>query len=190
MISRNARFRLGGMLILVASFSATLSGCHHARRGDALAIAKTASFSDPAAIPPAVRSECQLETKLPEILGKSARRRFDPVVLIDDVSSENRGRVLSVKILHVLGAGGGVYSGPKTITIAGVLRDNGEVVGSFTAGAEHFPVGPFGPGVIHGGGTCGMLYKASERLTFLVMRWLEMPTMDAKLGHAILGNFK
>jgi hypothetical protein len=128
-----------------------------------------------------VRSECQLETKLPQYLAERGRKHFDNVVLADNIGPSSKGRTLSIKILHVLGAGGGVYSGPKSMTIDGVLRENGKVAGTFTA-SEHFFVRPQ-PGTIYiGSGTCKMLDKVSKKLAVDVMRWMEKPTMNAKLG--------
>ena len=181
MMSQNACFIQGPTLILVTIFSAALPGCHYARYGDSLTIAKTASLSDASGVTPAVRSECRLETKLPEFLAERSKKHFDNVTLADNVGLRSGGRTLSVKILHVLGAGGGVYSGPKSITINGVLRDNGKVVGSFTA-SEHLFVRP-SPGTIYiGGGTCKMLDEVSKKLAVQLMRWMENPTMNAKLG--------
>ena len=115
-------------------------------------------------VPDAVRKECGLETSIPKYVKAAS-------------GSAGKG-TLDMKITGLLATGGGSFSGPKSVTITGTLRDGGKVTGSFVA-RRNASAGAFG-----GGGTCSMLDRCAKALGNDVGAWLKSPTKDARLGDA------
>lgn len=125
-----------------------------------------------------VESECKLESKLPGFI-KSAAKRGITVVLTDESLDDVEGKVLFIEISNVLGTGGGAWSGPKTVSAKGELREAGEVIGSFTA-TRYSTGGAFGGFK----GTCSILGRCVKSMGKDIANWLKNPTMDAGLGNA------
>jgi hypothetical protein len=115
-------------------------------------------------VPDAVRKECGLETSIPKYV-KSAS------------GAAGKG-ALDMRITGLLATGGGSFSGPKSVTVTGTLRDGGKVVGNFVA-RRNASAGAFG-----GGGTCSMLDRCAKAIGSDVAAWLKAPTKDARLGDA------
>src|SRR5262245_58066900 len=83
-----------------------------------------------AAVPQAVRDQCQLQTKVPEFVAGAAG---SSVELVDGAVSRKAGRVLEMEITEVHAPGGGVFSGAKWMTVNGTLYDRGKSIGNFRA---------------------------------------------------------
>ena len=81
-----------------------------------------------------------------------------------------KGRVLRVTIEDVLVGG---FGGPKALTVAGELRENGKRIGTIRARRTTMG-GPFGVF----GGVCGMLRRCARTLGKDLAAWLEAPAMD------------
>lgn len=116
-----------------------------------------------------VREECDLQNSLPMFLSEYA-----PSVTPGTPGS---GRMLQMEIIGVLGHGGGIYSGPKQISVQGTLSDSGQVLGTFTA-QRTTTGGAFGGYK----GTCSLLGRTAKAVARDVSEWLVSPTMDARLG--------
>jgi hypothetical protein len=116
-------------------------------------------------VPDAVRKECALDTKIPGYVKSSA-------------SGIQGAKSLDMKITGILATGGGSFSGPKSVTVAGTLREGGKVTGSFVA-RRNASAGAFG-----GGGTCAMLDRCAKAIGSDIATWLKAPSMDARLGDA------
>lgn len=176
------------IMLAVLYATTVLAGCHAQRPtggGGALSIMKIAAYSPSARPTEAVRKECQLDTKLPNYISAYAKRHFDQVAFVDSVSPTTPGKVVTAKITYILAPGGGAYSGPKSLTMEGVVRDNGKVIGTFTARRQVFA--HVRPGVIvigAGASTCGLMDKVAKELGKDVALWLEAPSMNARLGDA------
>ena len=125
-----------------------------------------------------VMSECGLETRLPEFIKSAAKRGVTVVIAADSLESAG-GKVLYLEFSHVLGGGGGAWSGPKTVTVRGSLQENGEVIGSFV-GTRYTTGGAFGGFK----GTCSLLGRCIKSLGADIAKWLQAPTIDAMLGDA------
>jgi hypothetical protein len=123
------------------------------------------SFDKDLHVPDAVRKECALDTKIPQYV-KSAG------------GQARKGGKLEMKITGLLATGGGAFSGPKSVTVAGTLREGGKVTGTFVA-QRNASAGAFG-----GGGTCAMLDRCAKAIGKDVGEWLKAPSKDAKLGDA------
>lgn len=85
-----------------------------------------------------------------------------------------KGKVLVLEITHVVAPGGGGFSGSKSATVSGELKENREVIGSLTASRT----ASFGMSY----GTCSMLKRIAKKLGKDIATWLMAPTMNAKLG--------
>lgn len=128
------------------------------------------TYAEDAGVTKEVRAECELDKKLPEHIADHAEG-------LAPGAADASGRVLSLEITQMMGAGGGVWSGPKQIVLSGTLAENGQVIGSFKARRTT-------TGGAWGGykGTCSLLERCSEELGEDIGEWLHRPTMDAKLG--------
>ena len=125
-----------------------------------------------------VKATCTLDTRLPQFIEDAAKRGVK-VVISGDPGEGVEGKVLYLEFTHILGAGGGAWSGPKSVTVRGELIENGEVIGSFTA-ARYSQGGAFGGFK----GTCAILGRCVKTLGKDIAEWLKNPTMHAMLGNA------
>jgi len=125
-----------------------------------------------------VKASCTLDTRLPQFIDDFAKRGVK-VVVGPDPGEAAEGKILYLTITHVLGTGGGAWSGPKSVTVEGELKENGEVIGSFTA-SRYTTGGAFGGFK----GTCSMLGRCVKALGKDIATWLKDPTMNAMLGNA------
>jgi hypothetical protein len=135
-------------------------------------------FSEKSQASREVKETCTLDIRLPQFVEKFAKRGVE-VVIAGDPGENVEGKVLYLEIVHVLGTGGGAWSGAKSVTVEGVLKENGEVIGSFT-GARYSGGGAFGGFK----GTCAILGRCIETLGKDIATWLKNPTMNAMLGNA------
>jgi hypothetical protein len=87
--------------------------------------------------------------------------------------------VLELTISQVHAPGGGAFSGAKSMTVKGVLRDNGKEIGSFTATR-------YSGGGVFGGykGTCAIVGRCAKAIGKDIAQWLEDPKKGSELGDA------
>ena len=162
----NLRFIAGTSFFLIA-----LTG-----QAAEVGILKSATFDKDAAVPAAVKAECDLQTKIPNYVFAEAKGEIEGLSFVDKPGA---GRTLSLAIKGVAGAGGGAWSGPKQVTIEGKLLEKNKVVGSFVA-TRFSGGGAFGAYK----GTCKILDRCAKALGKDVAGWLMEPTMNARLGDA------
>lgn len=142
-----------------------------------LNLQKTAPFDKGLNVPDAVRTGCQLDSKVIDFIESSASADFDKIALVEEATPMLAGKTLAVTITGLSVEGMGAWTGPKHLTIAGTLWKDGKVAGTFTAHR-----------VTSGGmwgayrGTCSLLGRCARALGKDVAAWLKNPTMDAKLG--------
>jgi len=114
-----------------------------------------------------VLSECDIQTMLPQMIAE----RASTVTLVDKAGGGNR---LELKLVDIHAPNGGVFSGPKWITVEGRLYQGGAQKGDFTAKETSM-----------GSATaCGMLRKVMLALAGDIVVWMEHPTKNASLGRA------
>jgi hypothetical protein len=141
--------------LLAALVSLPLAAAAEVKVPEKIAYDKNSAATD------TVKKECALDTKIPQYVKSAA--------------GANGKGTLEMRITNVLAPGGGAWSGPKAVTVAGTLRDGGKVVGTFTARRQ----------TTRGGyGTCQMLERDAEALGKDIGGWLKSPSMDARLGDA------
>ena len=135
-------------------------------------------FADDSGATGKVMDECTLDTRLPQFIAEAARRGVK-VVVGPAPEDGAAGKFLYIEITHILGPGGGAWSGPKSVSVKGELIENGEVIGSFIG--SRFSTGGAFAGYK---GTCSILGRCIKALGKDIAGWLRAPTMDARLGDA------
>ncbi len=140
---------------------------------DSITIAKAIPFSEFSGATQSVMNECKFETRLPAYIKKAAKKKVD-VVLSTKPLEEVLGKVLFLEITNVNAAGGGGYSGSKSATVSGELKENGELIGSVTVRRRTL-IGMMP-------GTCSMLKRVAKKMGSDIAGWLAEPTTNARLG--------
>lgn len=139
-------------------------------------IASDIPFGQTTQVRDAVRNECNLGEKLSGFIKEYGNDKDLNIEQYADIVSD-QGKVLHVEITGVQGAGGGAWSGPKSVSIQGALTENGKEVGTFH-GSRHSGGGAFGGFK----STCAIFGRDVKALGKDVARWLKSPTMNASLG--------
>ncbi len=139
-------------------------------------VPRSIPFANNAAVPDAVRSQCELQTKVPEFLAQSAG---SSVELVDGAPSRKQGRVLEMEITEVHAPGGGAFSGPKWMGVNGTLYDRGKQIGSFRA-KRYSTGGAFGAFK----GSCAIIGRCAKAIGQDIAGWLGAPSQNAQLGDA------
>ena len=161
---------------IVLSALAAVMAALPAAAAEVVKIQRSIPFSDTAQVPPAVKAQCQLQTKVPEFVSQAAG---GSVQLVDGALDRNVGRVLEMQISEVHSPGGGAFSGPKWMEVKGVLYERGKQIGSFRARR-----------VTTGGAfavfknTCSIIGRCSKAIGEDIAAWLAAPTANATLGDA------
>ena len=146
-----------------------------AQAKDVVTISQLTPFSEDSGATDAVKAECAFEERLPKYLKSYAKKHTDIVFTTDELDGVE-GKVLFMEVTRVFAPGGGGYSGAKSVEVEGELRENGEVIASFTVDrAAIFGMTP---------GTCSMLKRVAKKMGEDLGEWLEAPEMDAMLGDA------
>lgn len=145
-----------------------------AAAAEKLMIQTPAAYDPDAKVNPKIRTECAPESRLSHFMAERAKGKFD---VISTKTPDASGKALMLTILNVGGVGGGAWSGPKSITLQGVLKDKGRVIGTFNArrGSSGGAFGAYKS-------TCGIIERCAEALAKDISAWLEKPTLDAGLG--------
>jgi hypothetical protein len=170
------RWRSRAIVLGVFAAVAALMAALPAAAADVVKIQRSTPFAATAQVPPAVKAQCQLQTKLPEFISQAAG---GSVQLVDGALDRNAGRVLEMQISEVHSPGGGAFSGPKWMEVKGVLYDRGKQIGSFRARR-----------VTTGGAfaafknTCSIIGRCSKTIGEDIAAWLAAPTANATLGDA------
>jgi hypothetical protein len=146
-----------------------------AQAKDVVTVSQLTPFADDSNATDNVKQECKMEERLPKYLKSYAKKHTD-VVFSTEPLEGMEGRVLYMEFTHVFAPGGGGYSGAKSVEVEGELKENGEVIASFTVDrAALFGMTP---------GTCAMLKRVTKKIGQDIAGWLEAPEMDAMLGDA------
>jgi len=136
--------------------------------------AQTIGFADDADVRPKIKDECKLQTKVPAFL-----KDFSSDVELVTGDPGGTGRVLSMRVTQVHAPGGGMFSGPKWMTVTGELHEDGEMIGNFTARRGS------GGGAFGGyKGTCSILGRCAKTIGKDIAAWLNSPGKDSRLGDA------
>ena len=146
-----------------------------AQAKDVVTVSQLTPFADDSNATENVKRECKMEERLPKYL-KSYAKKHTEVVFSTEPLEGMEGKVLYMEFTHVFAPDGGGYSGAKSVEVEGELKENGEVIASFTVDrAALFGMTP---------GTCSMLKRVTKKIGQDIAGWLKTPEMDSMLGDA------
>jgi len=171
------RLEAPGIACLVAGFA--LLGVAPAALCDEVRIATLVPFAEKAEIRDAIREECGLGSKLSKAIVKRGAKKGVSLVRVGNLDDPlDRGRTLELRITDAIQTSGGFFPA-HSITIDGVLKSEGRIVG--TMEGTSLAQASFIPFIR---GDCAILEEAIRLLAKDVIRWLDAPRLDARLGEA------
>ncbi|MEE9608383.1 MAG: hypothetical protein V3U03_11650 [Myxococcota bacterium] len=158
--------------LAIACAPLLLSGTSAPAGTGGVKVMRSIPFADGSGASDKVKSECRLESRVPEFLSKFA----GDVELVEGRPG-NQGRVLEMSITHVHAPSGGAFSGPKILTVKGRLLEDGKEISNFTATR-------YSGGGVFGGykGTCSIVGRCAKAIGKDISKWLQNPAKDAHLG--------
>lgn len=158
---------LAGILAMATSGVALADG--------ALEMLREVPFSEDANPREAVRTQCQLQTKLPHFI--QAYSKELGLRLVDELESKSGDRQLRVTITDVDQRGNWFVGRQAAVEAKGELLQDGKVIGSFRSARS--TMGGFVGGYK---GTCSFFGRCAKALGKDVAGWLKNPSMNARLG--------
>ena len=120
----------------------------------------------------AVKQECQIETMLSTRVGAMlAKLNKTGDGTIESGLEASDSTVLRLQITHILGVGGGAWTGPKAITLTAELLENGKQV-------RQTKINRWSVGGVFGAfkGTCTILERSADAITKDLNRWVRNPS--------------
>ncbi len=152
------------LVLLISALAAPLT----ASAGERLFLQVPALVDPAAPIPAAVKNQCAVDTSIAAHAMAAIAKRHDPAVQ-SVASPEQAGsdKLVQITILSVQGAGGGAWSGPKSMTIRVDVQKGGAKTGStiLTRATNGGPLSGLT-------GTCTMLERVATTLGKDVAVWL------------------
>lgn len=119
-----------------------------------------------------IRRDCKIEDMLSSRIGPMLGKLNNTVNGTVETGADPAGdTVLRLQITHVLGAGGGAWSGPKAITVLAELLEGGKVV-------HQTKINEWTTGGLFGGymGTCAILKRSADAITDDLNQWVQNPS--------------
>jgi hypothetical protein len=162
------------LLVAAAGALLFLAGVSSDALAQTVKVQSTISFSEGSGTPQKVKDECQLQTKVPKFLSEYA----GDVQLVSGALGKS-GRTLHLEITEVRAPGGGAFSGAKSMTVKGTLREDGKKIGNFVA--SRFSGG--GAFAFYKG-TCAIVGRCAKAIGKDIADWLKSPGKDSRLGDA------
>ena len=118
-----------------------------------------------------VRTECQIEDMLASRIGGALGKINGTGNGVQEPGVKAEGaQTLRIQITHVLGVGGGAWSGPKAITVMVEVLEDGKTVRK-TKITRWSMGGAFGAFK----GTCSILERCANAITRDLSRWVQNP---------------
>jgi len=161
------------VVIVVCGMLCALPGA--ALAGESIAVLRSLGFAEGAFVRPAIKTECDLETRLPLSIQEFARKNGIEIALVDALP--DAGRVLELAISDAIETGNAWTGRQKGLVIQGRLLENGAVVGNFR-GRRMTSGGMFGGYK----GTCAFFGRCAKTLGHDVADWLKSPGKDSSIG--------
>jgi hypothetical protein len=162
---------------LVAAIVVALAPAAGAGEYKPVDVQKVVPFADNSGVRDEVKSECQLQTRLPNYIVDFAKGN-PPVQLQDELGDSGAStRQLHIVIEGVNEGGNWFVGRHKGVTVSGELKEGDQIVGSFRAARN--TSGGFAGGYK---GACSFVSRCAKALGKDIAGWLRNPTMNAGLG--------
>ena len=143
--------------------------------GGSIKVLRTVGYAEEAFVRPEIRSECQLENKVPEWIQPFAAKKGIQVELVD--SLPQTGQVLQLEIADAIETGNAWTGRQKGLVIQGRLLEDGQLKGNFRG--RRMTSGGFFGGYK---GTCSCLGRCAKTLGSDVADWLRSPAKSSNIG--------
>lgn len=159
--------------IAVCTALCTLSGA--AVAGGSIKLLRSVGFAEEAFVRPEVRTECNLEDRVPHWIQQFAQKNGIEIELVDALPET--GLVLELEIADAIETGNAWTGRQKGLVIQGRLLDNGELKGNFRG--RRMTSGGFFGGYK---GACAFFGRCAKTLGHDVAEWLRAPAMSSNIG--------
>ncbi len=139
--------------------------------GPGIKIAEAIGTLHPKVIDPSDWQSCVYTAQLPYWLVRYGQSN---IYRTNENLAEAKGKTLIMNVSSERLVGGGVFTGFRWITLVGSLLDDGKEIGNFIAQRKSF----------RDWTTCGTVERINYELAVDIAKWLEKPSMNARLGDA------
>jgi len=143
--------------------------------GGSIKLLRSVGFAEGAFVRPAIKSECNLENRVPEWIQQYAQKNGIEVELVDALPAT--GSVLELEIADAIETGNAWTGRQKGLVIQGRLLEDGELVGNFRG--RRMTSGGFFGGYK---GTCAFFGRCAKTLGHDVAEWLQSPGKSSNIG--------
>ena len=143
--------------------------------GGSIKLLRSVGFAEGAFVRPAIRSECNLEQRVPQWIQEYAQKNGIQVELVDALP--DTGLVLELEIADAIETGNAWTGRQKGIVIQGRLLEDGKLVGNFRG--RRMTSGGFFGGYK---GTCAFFGRCAKTLGHDVADWLKSPGQSSNIG--------
>ncbi|WP_244145336.1 hypothetical protein [Paraburkholderia mimosarum] len=134
------------------------------------------TYAPDAGVVQKIKDECHIEDMLTRHVG-TALRKINKTGDGTIASEADAGdaKVLRLQITHVLGVGGGAWSGPKATTVSADLIEGGKVT-------RHTKINRWSVGGVWGAfkGSCSILDRTTIVISKDLSRWVRDPSYEIK----------
>jgi len=138
----------------------------HAQAQEKILVQTPAILDANAGVGDAIKRDCSLESLMGSHAFESVSKKFPGSARVEKAEGA-QGKVLKLTIISVVGAGGGAWSGPKSMTVRADLVESGKVVATTTKSRTS------GGGAFGGmKGTCQIFERVMTTLGSDVAAWL------------------
>ena len=161
----------------VASTSTVSAAANTASEG-AIRVRLTTPFDPKGMNDPAVMNECNIHAQLPDFVRDQAKAKGIEVVLVPEVSAEDKGKNLVLSFMRTQSSGNAFTGHYKYTEIKAVLYEDGKQLADLTAGRRS------GGGAFGGyKGSCSVMGRTVRTLGEDVAQWLVNPVAGARAGN-------
>jgi hypothetical protein len=143
--------------------------------GGSIKLLRSVGFAEEAFVRPQVKSECNLENRVPEWIQQFAQKHGIEVELVDALPAT--GLVLELEIADAIETGNAWTGRQKGLVIQGRLLENGQLVGNFRG--RRMTSGGFFGGYK---GACAFFGRCAKTLGSDVAEWLQSPGKSSNIG--------
>lgn len=163
-------------LALAVATSAMLAFAASPAFGETYTIASVTPIAEDSGATAEQRSECMLDTRLPNYIAAAAEPGVE-IVISTEPLDEAAGKVLKLEIIRANERTGGFsYKRPARVAVRGELVKNGETIGSFLIMRQTLKSAKFDGFK----GACASLGRCLDTIGRDIAIWLQNPTLDVQ----------